>query len=64
MAVETLSLDQFLQLFPDAQAARTYIESIRGPEDMYCVKCGATGRVRPRGGTHRNWYRCYDCKGE
>lgn len=64
MAAETLSLYQMVAMFPDAQAARTYIESIRWPEDLYCAKCGATGRVRPRGGSHRNWYRCYDCKQE
>ena len=59
---ETLSLYQMATPFPDAQAARTYIESVRWPAEMYCAQCRATGRIRPR--RRYGWYRCHDCNGK
>ena len=60
----TISTYQLFELFPDAEAARLYLEARRWNGKPVCPLCGGTDRVSPRGGKRVGYYQCGDCKGE
>ena len=60
----TISTMQLFNLFPNAEAARLYLEARRWNGKPVCPLCGGTDRVSPRGGKRVGYYQCGDCKGE
>ena len=56
-----LSLVEVMDMFPDEDAAREWIESVIWPDERCCGKCGSTN-TRPA--SHRTMpYWCTDCRG-
>jgi len=55
----TISTFQLFKLFPDQEAARTYLESRLWPEGPRCPVCGLGERITVRAG---GYYRCNQCK--
>lgn len=55
----TISTFELFRLFPDAEAARLYLESRRWPEGTHCPVCGLGDRITTRRG---GYYRCNQCK--
>ena len=57
---EGLSLIEVMDMFPDEEAARVWIEGIVWPEVRCCGKCGSTNTHEAK---HRYMpYRCRDCR--
>ena len=50
--------------FPDAEAARAYMEERRWHGRPACPLCGSSEHIVARSGTRRGYYRCRDCAGE
>lgn len=59
MSRSTISTFQVFKLFPDAEAARLYIEGRRWPEGAVCPACQEAKRITARKG---GYYRCNACK--
>ncbi len=59
MSRSTISTFQLFQMFPDADAARAYIESRRWPQGAVCPACSEAKRITARKG---GFYRCNACK--
>lgn len=58
--IVVLSLLEVFALYPDAEAARLYLEAKRWPSGVVCPACAATGeRVTPLPG---GYYSCLDCR--
>ncbi len=55
----TISTFQLFKMFPDAESARTYLESRRWPEGPRCPVCGLLDRITVR---KAGFYRCNQCK--
>lgn len=55
----TVSTFQLFELFPDAEAARLYLESRLWPEGVRCPVCRLGERITARKG---GYYRCNACK--
>lgn len=55
----TISTFQLFKMFPDAESARTYLESRRWPQGPRCPVCGLTDRITVR---KAGFYRCNQCK--
>ena len=55
----TISTFQLFKMFPDAESARTYLESRRWPKGPRCPVCGLTDRITVR---KAGYYRCNQCK--
>lgn len=55
----TISTFQLFKLFPDAESARTYLESRLWPDGVKCPVCGLGERIGVRKG---GYYRCNQCK--
>ena len=55
----TISTFQLFKMFPNEEAARSYIESRRWPEGPRCPVCGLGERITPR---KAGYYRCNQCK--
>jgi transposase-like protein len=60
MSRSTISTFQLFSLFPDAEAARRYLESRLWPEGPRCPKCKAGDRLTKR--KVAGFYRCNKCK--
>jgi hypothetical protein len=43
----TISTYQFLKRFPNAEAARIYLEGRRWPQGAICPACGCVERIEP-----------------
>lgn len=59
MSRSTISTFQLFEKFPDAEAARLYIEGRRWPNGAVCPACQEVKRVTARKG---GFYRCNACK--
>lgn len=60
MSKSTISTFELFQLFPDEEAARTYIEGRRWPNGaVNCPHCGLLDNITKRKG---GFYRCNPCK--
>lgn len=55
----TVSTRELFELFPDAEAARRYLESRLWPNGATCPQCGNRDRVTARKG---GFYRCNPCR--
>jgi len=55
----TISTMQLFEMFPDAEAARVYLESRLWPDGVRCPICGNGERVTAR---KRGFYRCNPCR--
>lgn len=55
----TISTFQLFKMFPDQEAARSYLESRLWPQGVCCPVCGLGERVTTRKG---GYYRCNQCK--
>jgi hypothetical protein len=55
----TISTFQLFELFPDAEAARVYMEGKRWPHGAVCPACDEGQRITARKG---GFYRCNACK--
>jgi transposase-like protein len=55
----TISLLDMFKLFPDAEAARVYLEAHRWPDGVKCPVCTSGERVAVRKG---GYYRCHACR--
>ena len=56
-----ISMSELLQLFPDNEATREWVESVIWPNGPVCPKCRSGDNVRPS--THRSMpYRCAGCR--
>ena len=55
----TISTFQLFKLFPDQEAARTYLESRLWPKGVRCPCCGLGERITTR---KNGFYRCNQCK--
>ena len=59
MSKSTISTFQLFELFPDAEAARIYMEGKRWPDGAICPGCNEPKRITTRKG---GYYRCNACK--
>jgi transposase-like protein len=59
MSKSTISTFQLFEMFPDQEAARTYLEGRLWPNGPKCPVCGMGDRVTVRAG---GYYRCNQCK--
>jgi transposase-like protein len=59
MSRTTISTFQLFELFPDEEAARTYLEDRLWPNGAICPGCRATERITTRKG---GYYRCNACQ--
>ena len=59
MSKSTISTFELFQLFPDAEAARVYMEGKRWPDGAVCPGCNESKRITTRKG---GYYRCNACK--
>jgi len=59
MSRSTISTVQFFETFPDAEAARLYIEGRRWPKGAVCPACQEAKRITARKG---GFYRCNACR--
>jgi transposase-like protein len=55
----TISTFQLFKMFPDAEAARNYLEATMWPHGPVCPECGCLDRITTRKG---GYYRCNPCK--
>jgi transposase-like protein len=59
MSKSTISTFELFQMFPDAEAARVYMEGKRWPDGAVCPACDEAKRITTRKG---GFYRCNACK--
>ena len=59
MSKSTISTFELFQMFPDAEAARVYMEGKRWPDGAICPGCNEPKRITTRKG---GYYRCNACK--
>lgn len=59
MSKSTISTFELFQMFPDAEAARVYMEGKRWPDGAICPGCNESKRITTRKG---GYYRCNACK--
>ena len=59
MSRSTISTYQIFEMFPNADAARLYIEGRRWPDGAVCPACDEAERITPR---KDGFYRCNACK--
>ena len=59
MSKSTISTFQLFEMFPDAEAARVYMEGKRWPDGAVCPACDEAKRITTRKG---GFYRCNACK--
>ncbi len=59
MCKVTISTFQLFKMFPNAEAARDYIEKRRWPSGVICPHCQEASRITARSG---GYYRCNACK--
>jgi transposase-like protein len=59
MSKSTISTFELFQMFPDAEAARVYMEGKRWPDGAVCPGCNEPKRITTRKG---GFYRCNACK--
>jgi transposase-like protein len=59
MSRSTISTFELFKKFPDAETARTFLESRLWPNGAVCPTCHATERIGTRKG---GFYRCHACK--
>ena len=59
MSKSTISTFELFQMFPDAEAARVYMEGKRWPQGAVCPACDEAQRITTRKG---GYYRCNACK--
>ncbi len=55
----TISTYQLFKMFPDADAARMYLEATMWPHGPVCPECGCLDRITTR---KNGFYRCNPCK--
>ncbi|MCY4011136.1 MAG: IS1595 family transposase [Gammaproteobacteria bacterium] len=60
----TISVYQFLRMFPDEEAARVYLEQRRWRGTPVCPHCGCFERITARQGKRAGYYVCRDCTKE
>ena len=56
-----MKLTEFVDRFPDDDACRAHLESVRWPDGPSCPSCGSIERVTKVAG-RAGFYRCLDCK--
>lgn len=61
MSKSTISTYQIFKMFPDEEAARSYIEGRRWPSGAVCPACQEAKRITPR---KKGFYRCNACKAD
>jgi len=61
MTKSTISTFQVFEMFPDAEAARAYMEGKRWPRGAICPACSEAKRITTRKG---GFYRCNACKSD
>ena len=54
----TISVFQFLEIFPDKEQARTYLEKQRWGGNVVCPHCGSGDKITTRKGNRLGYYRC------
>jgi transposase-like protein len=59
MSNTTISTFELFKMFPDAEAARKYLEETMWPHGPVCPECGCLDRITTRKG---GYYRCNFCK--
>lgn len=59
MSRSTISLYQLAKMYPNEEAARSYMESRRWPNGAACPACSEAKRITPR---PKGFYRCNACK--
>ena len=60
----TISTFQFIDLFPDAEQARNYLETQRWNGNVVCPFCESGDKITTRKGKRLGYYRCRICKDE
>ena len=60
----TISTFELLDMIPDAEAARLYLEERRWRGSPVCPLCGGIEKISARTGKRIGYYRCGDCSGE
>ena len=61
MSRSTISTFKLFELFPNAETARTHLESRLWPNGPVCPKCKLTGKITVRKG---GYYRCNPCSSD
>lgn len=59
---KTISAFEFMERFPDDEAAIAYFEKRRWAHGKTCPKCGSTRKITPR--KSKGNYRCGDCRSD
>ena len=60
----TISTFDLFQMFPNAEAARLYLEEQRWHGEVICPHCGCYENITARKGKRLGYYRCRDCTEE
>ena len=64
MCKATISTFELIQMFPDNECARQYIEKRRWNEKPVCPKCNSSQKITTRQGNRTGFYVCKSCKKE
>ncbi len=64
MSKSTISTFEVLQMFPDGEAARAYLEQRRWGGKVACPHCDSGGQITARKGKRLGYYRCRSCQKE
>jgi len=64
MCKDTISTFELMQLFPNNEAARLYIEKKRWNDHVKCPLCGSDEKITARGGKRTGYYVCKSCSKE
>lgn len=55
MSKSTISTFELFKMFPDAEAARVYMEAKRWPDGVVCPACDEAKRITTRKGGFKGW---------
>lgn len=64
MCKDTISTFELMQMFPNNEAARLYIEKKRWDDNVKCPLCGSGEKITARGGKRLGYYVCKSCSKE
>lgn len=64
MSKSTISMFELLEIFPDEETARQYLELRLWPEGPICSECKSGARITVRQGSRKGYYLCNACKVE
>lgn len=64
MCKDTISTFELMQMFPNNEVARLYIEKKRWSDNVKCPLCGSDEKITARGNKRTGYYVCKSCSKE